>query len=135
MAVVTPRARLARGRAAATWERIVARLRAALAANRGICLMLDYDGTLTPIVARPIDAWLAAGVREDLRALTDSGRVTVAVVSGRSLADVRGRVGLPASSTPGVTVSRSTVRTCRTCTPRPPRTARSCGVSLASSSS
>ena len=57
--------------------------------------MLDYDGTLTPIVARPIDAWLAAGVREDLRALTDSGRVTVAVVSGRSLADVRGRVGLP----------------------------------------
>ena len=70
--------------------------RAALAAefgDRRLLVFLDYDGTLSPIVARPQDAVLAADMRAALTAL--AARHPVAVVSGRQLADVRERVGLP----------------------------------------
>jgi trehalose-phosphatase len=55
-------------------------------------LFLDYDGTLTPIVERPEQADLAPRMRAILKNLT--GRCTVAIVSGRGLKDVRGRVAL-----------------------------------------
>jgi alpha,alpha-trehalase len=55
-------------------------------------VFLDYDGTLTPIVARPEEAELAPAMRDTLAAL--ARHCTVAVVSGRGLADVRERVGL-----------------------------------------
>ncbi|MBW3596522.1 MAG: trehalose-phosphatase [Planctomycetes bacterium] len=54
--------------------------------NRQLALLLDYDGTLTPIVRRPEDAILPESVRELLRRL--AGRCTVAVVSGRDRRDV-----------------------------------------------
>jgi trehalose 6-phosphate phosphatase len=60
--------------------------------DRRLTVFLDYDGTLTPIVARPDDAHLAPHTRDLLRRL--ARRCTVAVISGRDLADVRGRVGL-----------------------------------------
>jgi len=53
---------------------------------------LDYDGTLTPIVARPEQAVLSTAMRETLERLARHS--TVAIVSGRGLADVRQRVGL-----------------------------------------
>ncbi len=56
-------------------------------------VFLDYDGTLTPIVRRPEEAHLDDAVRETIRRL--AGQCSVAVVSGRDLADVRERVGLP----------------------------------------
>jgi len=55
-----------------------------------LALFLDYDGTLTPIVSHPQDAWLSESVREALRSL--AARVPVAILSGRDLDDVRGRV-------------------------------------------
>src|SRR5690554_7120571 len=55
-------------------------------------LFIDYDGTLTPIVANPDLALLSEAVRQTLGAL--AGVCEVAVVSGRALADVRTRVGL-----------------------------------------
>lgn len=55
-------------------------------------VFLDYDGTLTPIVADPDDAVLTRPMRETLRRL--AGLCRVAVLSGRDLADVRRRVGL-----------------------------------------
>jgi len=55
-------------------------------------LFIDYDGTLTPIVANPDLALLSEAVRQTLGAL--AGVCKVAVVSGRGLADVRARVGL-----------------------------------------
>jgi trehalose-phosphatase len=58
-------------------------------------VLSDYDGTLTPIVDDPAGAWLTPGTRADLRALACSGRAWVAVISGRSLDDLRPRVGLP----------------------------------------
>jgi len=53
-------------------------------------VFLDYDGTLTPIVSRPEDAWLSESMRQTLQSL--AARVPVAILSGRDLDDVRGRV-------------------------------------------
>jgi trehalose 6-phosphate phosphatase len=61
--------------------------------SRTPAIFLDYDGTLTPIVAHP-----------DLAVLTDEGRAVVerlarltpvAVISGRDTADVRGKIAVP----------------------------------------
>ena len=67
--------------------------RIAVAPN--LSILLDYDGTLTPIVARPQDAHLEPRVREALQTLCGRVGVSVAIVSGRRLSDVRERVGLP----------------------------------------
>jgi trehalose-phosphatase len=56
-------------------------------------VFLDYDGTLTPIVARPEAAALDGRVRECLARL--ARLCPVAVMSGRDLVDLRTRVGLP----------------------------------------
>jgi trehalose 6-phosphate phosphatase len=61
-------------------------------AGRRAVVFLDYDGTLTPIVAHPDLAVLAPDAREALRHLARVA--TVAVVSGRALADVRALVAL-----------------------------------------
>jgi trehalose 6-phosphate phosphatase len=55
-----------------------------------LAVFLDYDGTLTPIVSHPEDAWVSDSIRDTLRLL--AGRVPVAILSGRDLNDVRGRV-------------------------------------------
>jgi trehalose-phosphatase len=57
-----------------------------------IVVFLDYDGTLTPIVNRPEDAVLSARMRDIVRLL--ARKCLVAVISGRGLEDVRGRVGI-----------------------------------------
>lgn len=61
-------------------------------AGRRLAFFLDYDGTLTPIVERPEAAVLDDATRDVLRRV--AARHTVAIVSGRDLADVRERVGL-----------------------------------------
>ena len=55
-----------------------------------LAVFLDYDGTLTPIVSHPQDAWLSDSMRQTLHAL--AARVPVGILSGRDLDDVRGRV-------------------------------------------
>jgi trehalose-phosphatase len=55
-----------------------------------IAIFLDYDGTLTPIVSHPQDAWLSDSMQQTLRSL--AARLPVAILSGRDLDDVRGRV-------------------------------------------
>lgn len=50
----------------------------------------DFDGTLAPIVSRPNYARAAIGVQQRLAQLAK--RVPVAVISGRSLADLRQRI-------------------------------------------
>ena len=55
-------------------------------------MFLDYDGTLSPIVAHPDLAVLAPDAREAMRRLARVA--TVAVVSGRALAGARALVGL-----------------------------------------
>lgn len=55
---------------------------------------LDFDGTLSPIVPVPSEAALLEGVEAPLRRLAARPDTTVAIVSGRGLADVRARVRL-----------------------------------------
>ena len=56
--------------------------------------MFDYDGTLTPIVDHPDLAILSSETRELLTSLSREEKYVVGVVSGRSLDDVRARVGI-----------------------------------------
>ncbi|PKB78859.1 MAG: trehalose-phosphatase [SAR202 cluster bacterium Io17-Chloro-G9] len=66
-----------------------------LAGAGRILLLLDYDGTLTPIVARPADAVLADDARELLSGLVADERYLVGIVTGRSLADLATLVDVP----------------------------------------
>ena len=66
------------------WPSVRARL---FRADR-ILLLFDYDGTLTPIVARPEDALLPEETRKWLTALATHPRCIAGIVSGRSLADL-----------------------------------------------
>jgi len=65
-----------------------------MAGGGSLLLLTDYDGTLTPIVDRPDEAWLAEATRNDLQALARSPRIHLAFVSGRDLADLRERIGV-----------------------------------------
>ncbi|PRC52740.1 trehalose-phosphatase, partial [Mycobacterium sp. ITM-2017-0098] len=53
----------------------------------------DYDGTLSPIVSDPAAARLVDGAAEALALVAKV--CPVAILSGRDLADVRDRVGIP----------------------------------------
>jgi trehalose-phosphatase len=57
-------------------------------------LLLDFDGTLTPVVADPDCACLDATVRRVLQEIQDTGRIAIGIISGRSLEEIRGRVGI-----------------------------------------
>lgn len=73
----------------AVWQKVEPLMR-----EHSVMLFLDYDGTLTPIVERPALAKLSSEEKEllsDLMALED---VKIAIVSGRSLADLKERVGV-----------------------------------------
>jgi trehalose-phosphatase len=64
----------------------------ALARKKRLVVFLDYDGTLTPIVAHPEDAVLSEATRASMRKL--AAGCAVAVVSGRDLRSVRALVGI-----------------------------------------
>jgi trehalose 6-phosphate phosphatase len=72
------------------WEDFIAECRAAA----HILLLADYDGTLTPIVAKPSQAILSAGVKEKLTALAGKPDISLGVISGRELAEVKSLVGI-----------------------------------------
>ena len=64
--------------------------------ERGSLLVLtDFDGTLAPIVEFPESARLPAGARRALARLAARSATRVAVISGRDLADLRGRINVP----------------------------------------
>ena len=67
------------------WEDI-----AAVIAKKRVAIFLDYDGTLTPIVARPELAVLADDMREAVHVLSEL--CPVAIVSGRDRIDVQNMV-------------------------------------------
>ncbi len=57
-----------------------------------LCIFLDYDGTLSPIVERPEDAVLSPDMRDILERV--AARHRTAVISGRGLTDLLDRVGV-----------------------------------------
>jgi len=62
-------------------------------AQRQAAVFLDYDGTLTPIVARPELAVLSQEMREVLQELAK--KYTVGIISGRGREDVERLVQIP----------------------------------------
>ena len=72
------------------WPSICQRLRDAVQ----VLLMLDYDGTLTPIVDRPQLALMPSETKESLIRLGSTGKYVIAVISARALEDVSAKVGI-----------------------------------------
>jgi len=72
-----------------SWEELKTDL-----AGRCLYLFLDYDGTLSPIVRDPGRALLSLRMRGRLEKVLRTGRCRIAVISGRSLEDIRRRVGI-----------------------------------------
>jgi trehalose 6-phosphate phosphatase len=69
-------------------------LRDWLAGADGLVLGLDFDGTLAPIVEDHTEAAMTAESRAAVDRLAEHPGVGLAVVSGRALDDLTGRVGL-----------------------------------------
>jgi trehalose 6-phosphate phosphatase len=84
-----------------TSDVVAAEIRRRLA-GRPVLLLTDFDGTLADLVPAPDDAVMSAEVREQLDALARVESVTVGVVSGRRLTDVRARVGPDAEYVAGL---------------------------------
>jgi len=61
----------------------------------GLICVFDFDGTLSPIVTRPDRARLPLGIKSRLIKLL--ALAPVAIISGRSLADIRPRLGFEPS--------------------------------------
>jgi len=74
----------------ACWDVVAVRIREA----KHILLLTDYDGTLTPIVEKPELAYLSPEVRECLQGLAKNPRLTLGIISGRTLEDLQQRVGI-----------------------------------------
>jgi trehalose-phosphatase len=65
-------------------------------------LLTDFDGTLAELAPTPGEAVMTADVREQITVLAALESVTVGVVSGRRLFDVRARVGPAAEFAAGL---------------------------------
>ena len=62
--------------------------------NKFILLLLDYDGTLTPIVENPKKAVISKETKELLQKLSNSSHCALGIISGRSLQDIKNTVGI-----------------------------------------
>lgn len=74
-------------------DRIIRKLFSRAAAPR-LCLMLDFDGTLSEIAPTPEAARFYPPARRALERLSRLPGVTVALVSGRDVSDLRRKTGL-----------------------------------------
>ncbi|MFH0839962.1 MAG: trehalose-phosphatase [Candidatus Omnitrophota bacterium] len=71
------------------WDKLKAGLK-----GKSLFIFLDYDGTLTPIKNTPAEAKMSAEARKVLKRLAKKGRNKVAIISGRSLKDIKKIVGI-----------------------------------------
>ena len=71
------------------WDRIKKKLETGY-----VCLFLDCDGTLAPIADTPDKARIPRKTKETLIGLSHSAKLRLAVISGRSLSDIKAVVGL-----------------------------------------
>lgn len=72
------------------WKKISSKIRRSLQAF----LFFDYDGTLTPIVSRPELAKISPKVKNLIRKLKKNPKFIIAIISGRSLKNVKNMVGV-----------------------------------------
>lgn len=73
-------------------RRLPGPLQRKLQACRQLILFLDFDGTLASIRQTPAGASLSATTRRLLRSLASRSTVSIAIVTGRSLRDIRQKV-------------------------------------------
>ena len=66
-----------------------------LALRPTVALFLDYDGTLTPLAARPEEARLSEAARETLLQAARTPNLDTVIVSGRALDDLKRMVDVP----------------------------------------
>jgi trehalose 6-phosphate phosphatase len=62
--------------------------------GRKIALFLDFDGTLVPIQKDPEQCFLSKKLKNQLLALSESPCCYLIILSGRSLSDIKKRVGI-----------------------------------------
>ncbi len=62
--------------------------------RKDIFLFLDYDGTLSPIVENPHKADLPEKTKNILKSLSLLKEIKLAIISGRSLNDLKSKVGI-----------------------------------------
>jgi trehalose-phosphatase len=60
----------------------------------GTFIFTDFDGTLIPIVGRPEQAHLPESIKDLLLNLSQRKDISVAIISGRSMADIQSCVGV-----------------------------------------
>jgi len=72
------------------WTAIARRLKTA----DHVLLLVDYDGTLTPIVDRPELAVLDHDTKKLLQKLSRNRHYTIGIISGRALSDLKSKIGL-----------------------------------------
>ena len=63
--------------------------------NRELFLFLDYDGTLAPIAETPDKALLSQEMRDVVTGLSERSGCHLAVISGRTLADLKKMIHIP----------------------------------------
>jgi trehalose-phosphatase len=73
-----------------SWETFSSDIRA----TSHVLLLLDYDGTLTPIVSRPEQALLSSDNRGKLSALAKKSAFSLGIISGRPLPELKTMVGI-----------------------------------------
>ena len=73
-----------------SWSSVMEQLRQA----KRILLLSDYDGTLTPIVERPEMANIKESTRRLLQSLVFQPHLTLGIISGRALIDLKNRVNV-----------------------------------------
>ena len=59
-----------------------------------LALLLDFDGTLSPLVSQPHEAVLPPATKDILLRLSQLPNVFIGIVSGRGVADVMEKVGI-----------------------------------------
>ena len=62
--------------------------------KKNLALLLDYDGTLSPLVSHPDLAVLPVEAKQILEKLSKRSNIFIAVISGRSVENVKQMVGI-----------------------------------------
>jgi len=71
------------------WDKLKNRL-----SDKFVLLFLDYDGTLTPIAETPEKAVISREAKDLLNKLSKKSHCSIAIISGRSLNDIKTIVGI-----------------------------------------
>jgi trehalose 6-phosphate phosphatase len=69
-------------------------LREAISGAAHIALLVDFDGTVSPIAATPARAQLDPNIRSVLEGMKSREDFTVGIISGRAIEDLRAKAGI-----------------------------------------